>query len=178
MKEIYTPDQNSPTEKEALLAAEILSRFPVGRLPLSIYTEMARLNALTAYEHVTFREDDEGGLQVLLSQRGPNDPWWPNEWHSPGVMVTSTDSSFEDVHQRLVETELGENMNASDPCCVTSLPLDTARGKEIAYISWSFVSDGEPMKGQFFDIDNLPNDLIGHHYPILEAAIGDFNKNN
>lgn len=163
-----------PTEAEIGLAADVLSRLPIGRLPLPIFEEVAVRSVLTAYELVIFRFR-ENKLQVLLLQRDSNDPWWPDEWHSPGIILTPEDASFEGAHKRLIDSELSGAIKITRPSFVDDLILDTKkRGIENAHIVWSMVQEGDPEHGEFFDVGNLPSDLIDHHHPILEAAISNY----
>lgn len=118
-------------------------------------------------------------MQVLLAQRPDNDPWWPGFLHSPGVMVIPTDKEdqdFKTVFQRLCSTEL-QGLLHSEPKFVTNKLLDTGRrGVENANIHWILVA-GTPVYGDYFDIENLPENLMDHHRPIIEIAYHDLLEN-
>ncbi len=166
-----------PTEEEIKACASVLSRLPERRLPLPIFKEICKKVVLTAFEVVSLRTSSDGQTQVLLSQRPDSDLWYPGEMHSPGVMLIPSDKddeNFVTALERLKVTEL-EGLQTSQPMFVANKILNTKRGVENANIHWMRVS-GEPTHGKFYDIDNLPDNLINHHKVIIKTAYDNFLK--
>lgn len=165
-----------PTPEEVLICADILRRLPVGKMPRPIFTEVLKKAVLTAYEVVPLRRNSSGVTEVLLFERPENDPWWPGQFHSPGVMVIPSDvedTSFKTTFDRLKRSELGGLEFTGHPVFVGNLLLNTERGVENANIHWLEFS-GFTGRGIICDVNNLPSDLIEHHKIIIPTACEHF----
>jgi hypothetical protein len=77
--------------------------------------------------------------------------------------------SYEDAFRRVQMNELKMGFFTA-PEFVTARFLATDRGPENACIFVCEV-EGEPDHGTFCDVDNLPPDLLTHHYEIIRVAV-------
>lgn len=155
------------SEHDTLMAAALLSRLPPGRQPLPIFTQIARIRRLPSTELVVF-EPDKSRPRVLLTRRKPDDPFWPNSWHIPGVVHDAADPGLDDVLDRLVRAEF-EGLETTPPALFKRYFRTTERGPEdiTAYLARAI---GEPAVGQYFKVDELPEDIIKAHPPLIYEA--------
>lgn len=153
-----------------------------------LYNTFAPKCAFTAIETVFLKRDNRGHVNVLLTKRPPNDAYYPNQWHSPGTMLRGADvpketktnpdvpkfDGYKEAFDRLVEGELKLQFRG-EPKQVKSFLHFTPRGPENALIFLCEL-DGEPKVGRFFDIMELPPDLIEHHHRIIYTAVKAFEE--
>src|SRR3989344_9687079 len=155
-----------------------------------LYNALAPKFALTAIETVFLRmkEDGSAEVEVLLARRLHSDAHYPNQWHSPGTMLRAVDvpeetemylgipelNGFRKALDRLVNSELGLRFKG-EPRQVKSILHFTPRGPEAALIFLCEL-DGEPKFGEFFSVNQLPSDLIEHHYRIIKVAVDNFKE--
>ena len=86
----------------ARLLIEVDASQPLGP---ELHTALIRLSPPVAIEAVALRRNEESGLvEVLLRQRGPNEPAYPGHWHCPGSFVRNNEQ-VEDVLTRLTKGE-------------------------------------------------------------------------
>ncbi len=158
------------TETEEKKVIRILRK--VGsRMTAEFYNAIAAKFCLTAIETVVLRRHG-GAIQVLLTRRAVNDPHWASLYHSPGSMVRASDNSFEDAFGRVQNGELGTKF-LSPPVCAETFIHNHARGKEIAVVFVCEIAD-EPPGAKFFDINELPPDIIPQHHRVIMAAVKKF----
>ena len=146
-----------------------------GEKPLltkEIFDSVLKAIPSTALEVVPFSIAD-GTLKVFLTRRSKDDEFWPNQWHCPGTVIINSDledgGDLNKPWKRLKEKELNCT-SLPDPVWVGKRHLKTKRGNEIALINYVEV----PMDlegGKFFEVDNLPDDLIDHHRIIISEAV-------
>lgn len=155
--------QNSRlTDEEIAFVAEKLAKLAPGRLPRPIFNEVARLKPLAVVELIVVNERGK----VLLTQRPSDDPFWPNKWHIPGVALSALDESVDSALERLVHDEL-EGMAIATPVLTKNAYLrQSERGTEFASIYHSRLLGGQAV-GSFFDVSNLPLNIVGVNADLL-----------
>jgi len=83
---------------------------------------------------------------------------------------------FKKAFDRLTKGELGVKFKCP-PVQIKSLFHLTPRGPEVALIFLCEIK-GEPLNGKFFDIKELPKNLIDHHYRIIDTVKEFLEKSN
>jgi len=158
------------TNEEVAQAAELLSRLEPGFLPFPVFLQMCRLNTMSTVELVVLRRRNGGTIETWLRRRDSEDVLWPDSWCNPGCIIRPTDS-LADALNRLAEDDLGGVSFAAAPTFVTHL-LNPAnkRGQTSIALYWAELA-AEPEAGEFFDVAQLPEDLIPQQRQlILQAA--------
>ncbi len=165
----------SPTADEIKQAASVLERLEPGYLPEPIFREVARLVTTPIVEVVPLHIGEDGKLQVLLTRRDANDPFWANKFHVPGTVVLATDEKgeFLDAFGRIFEGELGNITVTKKPVMFAHSHRETARGSEVAFLYWALV-EGEPVNGRYFDVEDLPTELIPLTDDVTKGAVESF----
>jgi hypothetical protein len=148
----------------------MLSDLNVGLLPFDVFLQVARLVVLPNIEIVPLRVVG-AQVQVLLLPRDADDPFWPNMLHTPGSIIRADDSAFNDATER-IKGELG-GTKTSDPVFVANMLNQNNRGKESSQIFWAEVEE-EPKVGNFYDSDNLPDNLIPSQRVFITKAIENY----
>jgi hypothetical protein len=160
------------TDEDIAKVAALLKQLEPGFLPYDVFIQIARLSVLSIIELVPLRSN-HGRIEVLLLERSPDDPIWPGKLHSPGTVVRPTDRSLPgEPVKRIISDELN-GTKLSNQQFVKSLFYDTDRGKENASVFWAEVL-GEPKAGKFYQLDNLPDNLITFQKDFIEAAAEKF----
>jgi hypothetical protein len=154
--------------------ARELSRFDPGQLPLPIFLQIARLTVTPVIEVVPIKKRRDESISVLLTKRSEDDPVWPGMWHTPGTIIRAFDASITDGMNRLLATELA-NRNAGPPQYVGHMLHQVLRGVELALVHWVEVEDNIEV-GTFFDIDQLPCDLVGSQRPFIFLAVDAYRR--
>lgn len=167
-------------ENEISQTTDLLKKLEPGFQPYPIFEQIARLIALPVVELIPLRLHD-GAVQVLLIQRAPDDPYWPNLWHTPGTIVRATDlpngqGTNWPAFERLFHDEL-KGTKVGDPQFVGSLLHKSKRGVEQAQIYWVEVKD-EPPVGTFYPIDSLPLSVIESQKAFIQEAARNFQAYN
>jgi hypothetical protein len=148
-------------------AAQVLSKLKPGFLPSPIFAEVARLSALPVIEIVPLRRNGVK-VEVLLLNRGPQDPIFANQLHTPGTIVRATDSEQTAI-DRLTQKEL-HGLSMTVPVFVTYTLHQSKRGTESARVFWVEVR-GVPDIGQFYDSADLPDNLVESQFDFIQAAV-------
>ena len=113
--------------------------------------------------------------KVRLERRKHSDPFFANQWACPGSMQWFG-QMVPGVQARILKRELG-GMTCSAPEFFDweDIPYGTGEGQNprgqertLHFIVW--VSEDASGKGEFFDLYNLPEDLISFHRPRLERV--------
>jgi hypothetical protein len=156
---------------------ELLKKLEPGFVPYPIFEQLARIVALPVVEFIPLRQKQPGGVEVLLLDRGQDDPLWPNMLHTPGTIVRATDLHKGKTHdwqafERIVQDEL-KNTKVRGPHYVGSMFHDSKRGAEQAQIYWVEVV-GEPNAGTFYDAAHLPDNLIESQKAFIAQAVSSF----
>lgn len=166
------------SEEEVSQTASLLGKLEPGFLPYPIFQEVARLMALPIVEFIPLRLH-KGVVEVLLIDRGPEDPLWPHLLHTPGTVIRATDlngggrknwQAFERIAQdELKGTEIGA------PHYVGSIFHQSRRGAEQAQLYWVEVLS-EPLVGSYYDTNNLPPKLIVSQVKFISEAAKHFKR--
>lgn len=95
-------------------------------------------------------------------------------WHTAGTVVLATDSGPDnkDAFRRLLEGELA-GTQTSQPVFVTNLLHHVKRGTEQSQIYWVEVF-GEPIEGEFYAFDSLPDNLVDTQMDFIPLAVKHF----
>jgi hypothetical protein len=160
------------TDEEIQRTAELLKKLKPGLMPYPIFKQVARIAALPVVEIVPLIRS-ESGVEVLLIDRGPNDPLWPNMLHTPGTIIRADDintgerhnwQAFERImHDELKDTEVGT------PYYVGSMLHQSKRGAEQAQLYWVEVT-GVNKVGDYYPVSSLPESLINSQTTFIKLA--------
>jgi hypothetical protein len=160
-------------DEELQQLVELLSQLEVGKLPLPVFHQLARLMVLPAVEVIPLRLDDAGQPWVLLTQRDKDDPIWPLQWHTPGRILRPSDvdgsGTYATAIHNLVEAEFPGVMQGE----VRFVEIEfrtVARGAESAALHWMEVGKDAPQAGEFFRVAELPPNTIEHHGPMIRKV--------
>jgi len=164
-----------PTEQEIEQAASILAKITPGYLPKPLFLQVTRLVVTTTVEVVPFRKGAGGDIEVLLTRRDPDDPYWPNMLHTPGAVVRASDAegTYQDALERVLEGELHGIHTIGAPVFVEHLLHRVARGMESAIVHYVEVADN-PTEGTFYPVERLPEDLVGTQAGFIRKAAAAF----
>ncbi|CAN5146521.1 hypothetical protein BH09PAT3_BH09PAT3_7200 [soil metagenome] len=165
------------TDDEINQLAKLLGKLEPGFVPYPIFEQALRIFAMPVYEVVPLRLNDQDEIEVLLIDRGPEDPIWPNMLHTPGTIIRSTDVPDDTTHnqqalKRITDDEL-KGTPVSEPHYFGSMLHKSKRGVEQAQLHWVEVL-GEPVTGTFHPVDNLPSTLIDSQVTVIDKAVRNF----
>lgn len=169
---------NSPQSSSQIDAiAAGLSKLKPGFLPLSIFLEITRLSVTPIIEVVPLRSNDKC-TEVLLLERSADDPYWPNQFHTPGTVLRPTDQehNYSDAFQRIFKDELKLNVTLN-PVFVTTIFHRVARGSELALIFYLEITTESP-KGTFYKSDSLPANIVSTQVGFIDKCIESYNRHN
>lgn len=154
------------TQEDINALAEDLKKIPQGYIPEPVFSEVARIAVLSAVEFIPFRKN-KGAVEVLLFRRSPDDQFWPNALHTPGTVIRASDSTFEDVFNRLFDEEL-YSQTLPVAFIGNELTLNN-RGRAILF---KYIIDvtNIPTAGTFYNINSLPEDLLLEHKEMIKDA--------
>lgn len=158
------------TDDEVAQLTTTLARLQPGFLPFDFFIQLARLTVTPTLELVPLRTNN-GHVEVLLIPRANDDKFWPGELHVPGTIIRSTDRDphFAEAFDRLFKNEL-KSPTASQPTFVTSMVNQTKRGTECIQVFYTEIS-GEPPVGTFYDVNQLPTNLLASQRGFIGEAI-------
>lgn len=160
-----------PTSEDIEQAVHLLAQLEPGKLPLGIFLEIARLTVTAIVEIVPLRTSKDGKIHVLLIEREADDPVWGGMLHTPGTVVRASDNpgSNDDAFSRILDGEL-KGAAVSEPVFVESILHRVKRGMEQAQIYYAEVV-GEPVVGQFYDVDSLPKNIVDSQLEFISHAV-------
>ena len=122
---------------------------------------------------LAFLNTKEGLRRLLLVQRPPNDPYYPNEWHMPGGVVLPR-RTFEQTIESCVKREVGEALvyvAARARYRAHWDNTDAPRGHENQFLYSIELSPREAAvakEGKFFPFDRLPSPICSPHVKLIE----------
>jgi hypothetical protein len=162
---------NEPLPEDIEQAATILRTLKPGFLPRDIFLEVARLCPTLTIELAPLRKNENGNIEIFLTQRPADDPYWSGQWHIPGTVIRSTDEkeSFKSGFERILKDEAANLLHPiSEPIEVSRHFWDIARGCEYDVIHYVFVEYYDNiLPGKFFSRSALPEDIIEHHHLMI-----------
>lgn len=179
--------QNTPTDDEIKQAVDVISRLEKGFLPFDLFIALASKITMPTMELLPVRKGKNGDIEVLLTQRPADDPYWPNEWHIPGTVIRASDNAGTDFSsgvERVMQNELHDTIKMiGKPQYVGMKFWDVARGRELDSIFYfeTDAKDEDVVEGKFFSGNNLPESTMSHHkimIPEIIAAFLGINKAN
>jgi hypothetical protein len=159
----------TPTDDEIKQAVDVLNRLPKGFLPHSLFIAVAAKVTMPTMELVPVRWNKDGEVEVLLTQRPDDDPYWPNQWHMPGTVIRASDNEgtdFSSGMERVLQNELhGKIRMIGKPQYVGMKFWDVARGRELDQVFYfeTDATDEDVVEGKFFLANNLPESTMAHH---------------
>lgn len=160
-----------PSQEEIISAQKVLAKLEPGFLPPEIFYEVVRLAVTTTIEMVPLRRSRTGEVEVLLTRREADDPYWPNQPHVPGTVLRASDreGSYADAFMRILEGELAGISTVGEPVFIQNSFHQVKRGRELALIHYVEVA-GEPKNGAFYPVNNLPKNIVSHQVWFIKKA--------
>jgi hypothetical protein len=165
-------------KKEINKAVQILKKIKPGFLPKELFFQMCRLNVMPLVDMVILRQREDK-IEVLLTKRSDNDPFFANTYHLPGSIMRPSDQkgSLNDIFQRILKKELNGIKVVQGPKFVDFSFQENKRGSELSMLHWLEVK-GNNNAGRFFDINQLPEKFLPFQKPLLKLAVNDFTSTN
>ena len=172
-----------PAER-ASMAALLLEGLEPGRQPLELFTQFSRLIVAATVEVVPVRTVSKQP-EVWLGRRSKDDPWYPDKWVLPGVVILPDDKQDEENTllgpiKRLFKADLQGIQQVSDLHQIPSQFRFDGRGHEVTTQYWTHVQTGsEPYEGRFFGQDDLQDpqfkdDILTEGLLTIDRAIADY----
>lgn len=162
--------------------AEKLKKLEPGFIPFELFYQFNRLKVTITIEVVPLCLDPNGEVNVVLFNRGPDDAWWPNEYHTPGTCLIDSDIPKQDewglptrAFARLKETELKDIKLIGDPKFINNLNHQVRRGPESVHVYIQEV-DYESAKPYLFPISALPQNIMDHQINMISKCAQIFQK--
>lgn len=164
------------TNSEIKDVAEKLKKLQPGFLPFDIFYQFNRLKVTITIEVVPLCLDPSGEVMVVLFNRGPKDPWWPNLYHTPGACVIDGDISDQDewglptkTFTRLKKDEFKDIQLINSPQFVGNLSHQTVRGPESVHVYIQEV-EYESAKPYLFPVSQLPKNIVSHQINMIKKC--------
>lgn len=138
-------------------------------LPLDLFNYVNGLVPRVAVELVVLRDNRS---EILLTQRPPDDPYWPAMWHVPGGYILFRES-VRDAINRIARNELGSRVSE----CLFLGYLEFYREEENPRnhsISLIFRCslENEAKTGEYFPVDTTPSNFIQLQNKIIQLVQG------
>ena len=158
--------------------AEIVRAFKMlpngnGALPHDIFVEIARVWYLIAFEAVLLRKG-RNGIEVYLTQRDQNDPFYPKEWHAPGSILLPREAP-DNVARRLGNKEFKNPI--TDSILVGHKFHQEARGWMLSMVFLTTVPDLSHAGGTWYPVNALPENTVSSHVKwIIPMAVAVFKR--
>jgi hypothetical protein len=168
---------DTPSEDEIKQAVDVVNRLQKGFLPFDLFIALASKITMPTMELLPVRRSENGEVEVLLTQRPADDPYWPNEWHIPGTVIRASDNEGTDFLsgvERVMQNELhGTIKMIGKPQYVGMKFWDVARGRELDQIFYfeTDAKDTDVIEGKFFSADNLPESTMVHHKVMIPEIV-------
>lgn len=119
-------------------------------------------------------------VDVLLTKRPDTDDYWPGLWHIPGtvILATDTEETYESCFDRLLSKELYGLVDISKPVWYDIEFWQVERGRELDQLYYAELVSNRtlPEDVQFFSADDLPTNLMNHHYSVIAKAVDAYKK--
>ena len=112
------------------------------------------------------RRTPEGCKQVYLIPRSADDPFYPSMLHMPGARKLPTETDQDHFRRALKETPFDSSVYVE---YILSTPLKTKRGTDFSDIRRIVVPYNSKQQ-DFYDVDNLPRNIIEHHKTMIEMV--------
>lgn len=170
------------TDVEIKEIAEKLKKLEPGFIPFDLFYQFNRLKVTITIEVVPLCLDPNGEVNVVLFNRGPDDAWWPNEYHTPGTCLIDSDIPKEDewglptrAFERLKNGELAGIKLIGQPKFIGNLNHQVRRGPESVHVYIQEV-DYNSAKSYLFPISNLPKNIMEHQINMIHKCVNFFKQ--
>ncbi len=168
---------NTLSDTEIKDIAAKLKRLPAsGLIPYDLFVELTRLKVTITIEVVPLCLDSNGEVNIVLYNRGPNDLWWPNLYHTPGTCLIADDMPNTDewgmptrAYERLKNGEMKDLKLIGDPVFVGHLTQKVRRGPESKPVFYQVV-EYESARPYLFPISKLPVNTMDHQINFIHRA--------
>lgn len=164
------------SDNEIKNIANKLKKLEPGFLPFDLFYQFNRLKVTITIEVIPLCFDLNNQVNVVLFNRGPDDPWWPNLYHTPGSCLTDGDILDQDewglptrTFKRLKETEFGDIKLIDQPQFVNNLSHQTNCGPESVHVYIQEV-DYQSAKNDLFPVDKLPKNMMDHQINMIKKC--------
>lgn len=107
--------------------------------------------------------------KVLMFRRPPTDPFFANQWHTPGTVQLPGDTVHDALGRIVGKEELGDIRHSAPEFLhyyevkKGSRVGENPRGQERSLAFTVTVNEKDPGTGTFFPIENPTADTISHH---------------
>jgi hypothetical protein len=149
---------------------------PEGYIPFPLFVEFNRLKVTVTIEIVPMCFGPDGQVKVVLYNRGPDDLWWPNLFHTPGTCLISDDIPTDDewglptrAFDRLKKGEMKDLTLIGEPMFVNNLNHQVRRGPESDHVYIQKV-EYDPKLDCFYDVDHLPPNIVDHQVNMIHRC--------
>jgi len=173
----------TPTDDEIKQVVDVINRLEKGFLPFELFIALASKITMPTMELLPIRRAENGDVEVLLTQRPADDPYWPNEWHIPGTVIRASDNegtNFSSGVERVLQNELhGTIKMIGKPRSAGMKFWDVARGRELDQMFYfeTNAKDADVVEGKFFPANNLPETTMSHHKIMIPEIVAAFLNN-
>jgi hypothetical protein len=171
------------TNTEIKDVAEKLKKLKPGFLPFDLFYQFNRLKVTITIEVVPLCLGPNGEVMVVLFNRGPDDAWWPNLYHTPGTCLVNGDITKKDewglptrTFKRLKKAEFKGINLISSPVFIGNLSHQTNRGPESVHVYIQKV-DYKSAKPYLFPVKNLPKNMMDHQISMIKKCASFFKSN-
>lgn len=160
-----------------------LKKLKPGFLPLELFNQFSHLKVTITIEVVPLCLDPNGNIMVVLFNRGSDDLWWPNEFHTPGACLLPNDISKSQwglptlAFTRLKNTELKGIKLIGKPIFINNHNRQTRRGPESVHVYIQEVNY-KSAKSHLFPVDNLPDNMMDHQIDMIKKCVQFFKSNH
>lgn len=173
--------QNRPTDKEIHNAAEIIKKLPKGYLPFELFIAIAAKVTVPTMEVAPLRRNGER-IEVLMTKRPDDDPYWPGGWHLTGTVIRANDAEGTDFSsgiERVLRDELHGTITPVGKVRYAGMKFwDVKRGRELDQMFYfeTDATDEDVKEGQFFDVEDLPDSTLEHHKIMIPEIVTAFRE--
>jgi hypothetical protein len=158
------------------IANKLAKLSPHGFIPYDLFVEFTRLKVTITIEVVPLCLDPNGEVNVVLYNRGPNDLWWPNLYHTPGTCLIADDIPDSDewglptrAFERLKNTELKDLVLIGEPKFVGNISHQVRRGPESDHVYIQEVEYNQKLNC-FYKTNSLPLNLMDHQIGLIKKC--------
>lgn len=167
--------QSSLSNYEIHDIVQKLKKIKPGLLPLELFSQFCRLKVTITIEVVPLCFGPDNQVYVVLFNRGPDDLWWPNEFHTPGTCLYDGDIPKNQwglptkAFDRLKKTELKGIKLINQPIFINNHNRQTNRGPESVHVYIQEV-DYKSAKSHLFPVNKLPKNMMAHQIPMIQKC--------
>ena len=139
------------------------------------------LVATTAVEVVPLRRLVDGGIEVWVHEREPDD-FYKGEVGTTGSVLRGTDSegegtlAFRDAILHVLRGELGVNASQVRIYPAGEYNAHTPRCPHLHRIFVAILNEGPTKPGMWVPVEHLPDNFIDHLRVVVQIAVGKFRE--